>query len=232
MIGVALSPQYPKQSVIEALGARKILWIDTVNQLLESISVHRIDRLLLDPVWMEESIWWTPVLQALAISGVSWSVLVDTANALQVWDLSPDPKSLSPAVWPLCVRVGAAGQLWHQGRPIQVTSRQRALLAVIAVDAEQTISAESVNRILTLCGAAPISGQALRVQLHQIRKVLGPGHLVTVRRRGYRWVNCDLPRAVPPAPPSGSWAGPLPARSVGEPAEETPNPGSGAGGDM
>ena len=164
-----------------------------MNQLLESISTHRIDRLILDPVWMEEPIWWTPVLQALAMAKIPWSMLLPTLNDLKIWDLGSEPRPLLPPPWPLCVTVGEDGQLWHAGDPVRLTPQQRALLEVIAVDGDQKISLESVNRARALRGEAAMSGQSFRVQLHGIRKALGAEHLINIRRLGYRWLNCGGP---------------------------------------
>ena len=192
MIGLALSPVQRQTTAGRLLGSQSVVWIETINQLLESISTRRIDRLILDPVWMQEPVWWPAILQALAVTKTPWSMLLPVLNDIQVWDVTAEPHPVTPGPWPLCIALGDDGQAWHRNQPVHLSPQMRELVEAIASDQNQMTSLESVNRLRWERGEEPMSGGSLRVHLHSLRRLLGAEHLVTVRRLGYRWVNCEL----------------------------------------
>lgn len=191
MLGLALSPLQRQSLRAAAFDSHPVLWIDTMNQLLESISTRRIDRLLLDPVWMDEPVWWPAVLQALAMTEIPWSMLLATSTNCQIWDLESQPHELSPKPWPFCLTVASDGQCRHQNGRVLLSPQQRAVLEIMAMNPNQIMSLEHLNQARAIRGDPPMSGASLRVQLHGIRKLVGSEHVQTIRRLGYRWRNCS-----------------------------------------
>ncbi len=199
MVGLALSPVQKATTPARVFSQQSVLWIDTINQLLESISTRRIDHLILDPVWMEEPVWWPAILQALALTKTPWSMLLPLLNDVQIWDVAAEPHPMGVEPWPLCVVLEESGEVWHHDQTMHLSPQLKELLEVMASEPNGLISLASVNRLRQTRGEEPMSGVSLRVHLHALRHLIGPEHVVTVRRLGYRWVNCQ---------PRGSAVGP------------------------
>jgi len=192
MVGLALSPVQRQSTSARVFAHQSVLWIETINQLLESISTRRIDHLILDPVWMEEPVWWPAILQALALTKIPWSMFLPLFNDVQIWDVAAEPRPMAQDPWPLCVCFSQGGQAWHGDQEIHLSPQLKELLEVMAAEPNQLISLEGINRRRLERGEEIMSGVSLRVHLHTLRHLIGPEHLVTVRRLGYRWVNCSL----------------------------------------
>ncbi len=191
MVGLALSPVQRQNAPARVFAHQSVLWIETINQLLESISTRRIDHLILDPVWMEEPVWWPAILQALALTKIPWSMFLPLLNDVQIWDVAAEPRPMAQDPWPLCVCLGQGGQSWHGDQEIHLSPQLKELLEVMAAEPNQLISLDGINRRRLERGEEIMSGVSLRVHLHTLRNLIGPEHLVTVRRLGYRWVNCS-----------------------------------------
>jgi len=191
MLGLALSPENRQMATTRLFRSQAVVWIDTINQLLEFIGTQQIDHLILDPQWVEGLVWWPAILQVLALTKTPWSILLPLFNEVQVWDLTQEPHPVTPGAWPLCVVFDDNGLGWHGDQVLHCGPKMRELVEVMADDQNHRITLESINRLRHDRGEPPISKGALRVYLHSLRRLVGDKHLATIRRGGYRWVNCD-----------------------------------------
>ena len=205
MTGLALSPENRQLATKRLIGSQAFVWIDTINQLLEYLGGQQIDHLILDPQWIEGTVWWPAILQALALTKISWSILLPLFNDVQVWDLSQAPHPMTPGPWPLCVVFDDNGLGQHGDQVLHFSPKMRELVEAIAGDPHHRVTLESINRVRHDRGEPPMSKGALRVYLHTLRRLVGSDHLASIRPGGYRWVNCHRSsRSTPDSPETTS----------------------------
>jgi DNA-binding response OmpR family regulator len=76
-------------------------------------------------------------------------------------------------------------KLWHDGREVQLTAREWALLECLAQRAGATVSKAQLEEALYAFGSE-IESNAVEVYVSRLRKKLGPNVIRTVRGLGYR----------------------------------------------
>ncbi|MCL6562786.1 MAG: helix-turn-helix domain-containing protein [Firmicutes bacterium] len=193
-IVIALSPGLLQRMPL-GNGSEPTVRVTTVNQLFASLRHPDCRGVLLDPNWVEAP-WWNGILSACRMLDIPTWLVVETVQGVTFWRIQPEAAFPTSPPWPappLCV--DKREETWyHLGQPLNLSSRQAALLQVFAGDPGQRVwSLDRINAALAAEGLTPISAAALKVHVHALRQALGPGHLRTVARFGYQWKSCQTP---------------------------------------
>ena len=79
----------------------------------------------------------------------------------------------------------ASGELWVHGRPVELSRRERALLAALLQQPRRILSPEQLrDRLYGM--AQEVESNAVNVHVHHLRRKIGPGIVETVRGVGFR----------------------------------------------
>lgn len=79
----------------------------------------------------------------------------------------------------------ASGELWVHGRPVELSRRERTLLAALLQQPRRILSPEQLrDRLYGM--AQEVESNAVNVHVHHLRRKIGPGIVETVRGVGFR----------------------------------------------
>lgn len=164
----------------------------TINQLLTALAQGVFDRVMVDPDWVEPG-WWQGIFRAAQSAGCPLWFISESLEGMQSWRLDPHTDNLSQMVSQSCCWISGkdSRHILHRGEEISLGSRTIAVLKILSSATPGYLwKLEEINRHLKRHNLAVLSLEALTVHVHTLRKQLGPQHIQTERKLGYRWQPC------------------------------------------
>ncbi|MCY0864485.1 MAG: winged helix-turn-helix domain-containing protein [Sulfobacillus sp.] len=174
------------------LAGCEVLTLHTVNQVLEGLSQHTVDYLVIDPAVLEDPRWLSVVIYTAVSEEVPTMMVTDYLTPLAVWVTPAQLDHMIPfSAGNPCTELSLAEQrVWHHGQEIRLPTRVFQLLAVLVMAGKPLMTAEAINKAASGWGWQPWSDSHLRTGIHHLRQVLGEGHIQTVRSVGYQFIPC------------------------------------------